>query len=71
MGLLDAVPTVRPVRGTYTHRSCGHRSTMSRDMAAIFARSPRLYTSVYCCSCRQHRPTGEFAWADDGTRVGS
>lgn len=61
---------VRPVRGTYTHKTCGAATTMGQALAETYAREPKFYGATYCCKCEMHKPVSEFVW-DDGTVVGS
>lgn len=62
---------VRPVRRSYIHDKCGAETTMGLSLCETYARDPLFYGSTYCTACRMHRPVGEFAWAEDGQRVGS
>lgn len=64
---------VRPLRLSYWHASCGTVTTMSREIAETYARSPGFYGSTFCANCGRHRPVGaegEFHWAagPDGSR---
>lgn len=64
---------VRPVRRSYTHRTCGGSTTMALTIAETYAANPRYYGATYCSTCHGHYPVGpagEFVW-DDGTAVGS
>lgn len=64
---------VRPFRESYRHLVCGSVTTMGRDIAATYARTPTFYGSTYCCNCRKHLPVGEhgqFVWLD-GAKVGT
>jgi hypothetical protein len=61
---------VRPVRRTYTHRTCGGVTKMSLALAETYARDPAFYNSTYCRHCQMHKLVGEFTWGD-GTVVGS
>lgn len=62
---------VRPFRDAYRHEKCGTITTMSRDIAATYAREPHFYSGTFCSSCRSHFPVGadgEFTWYEmDGT----
>jgi hypothetical protein len=62
---------VRPYRDTYRHTTCGAVTTMSQPLSETYARDPAFYSGTYCCSCRMHRPVGEFTWEPDGAVVGS
>lgn len=62
---------VRPFRDAYRHAKCGAITTMSRDIAATYARDPEFYDGTFCSTCRSHFPVGEkgeFTWYEmDGT----
>ncbi len=62
---------VRPFRDAYRHQKCGKITTMSRDIAATYARDPQFYSGTFCTTCRGHFPigeNGEFTWYEmDGT----
>jgi hypothetical protein len=62
---------VRPFRDAYRHQKCGAITTMSRDIAATYARDPYFYSGTFCTTCRGHFPVGEageFTWYEmDGT----
>lgn len=62
---------VRPFRDAYRHSKCGAITTMSRDIAATYARDPKFYSGTFCTTCRCHFPVGEdgeFTWYEmDGT----
>lgn len=62
---------VRPFRDAYRHAKCGAITTMSRDIAATYARDPYFYSGTFCSTCRGHFPigeAGEFTWYEmDGT----
>jgi hypothetical protein len=69
---------VRPLRDAYRHLKCGKITTMSRDIAATYARDPKFYTGTFCTTCRGHFPVGEdgeFTWYEmdgrDGPKVGT
>lgn len=62
---------VRPVRNSYVHDTCGTVTTMGRELAETYARSPRFYSGTYCTTCQMHRPVGEFVWDGTQERVGS
>lgn len=62
---------VRPVRQTYIHTKCGAATTMSRDIAETYARSPLFYGKTFCVGCRMHLPVGEFLWEGTNEVVGS
>lgn len=61
----------RPFRDAYRHAKCGAITTMSRDIAATYARDPYFYSGTFCTTCRGHFPVGEngeFTWYEmDGT----
>lgn len=69
---------VRPFRDAYRHLKCGAITTMSRDIAATYARDPSFYSGTYCSTCRGHFPVGEdgeFTWYEmdgsEGPKVGT
>lgn len=62
---------VRPVRDTYTHKTCGTDTTMGLKIAETYARDPGFYNGTFCCACRTHRPLEEFVWKGTEERVGS
>lgn len=56
------------------NKGCGHTTTMGRELAETYARSPGFYGKTFCCHCGDHLPVGEhgeFIWVDDGSRVGT
>lgn len=69
---------VRPFRDAYRHAKCGAITTMSRDIAATYARDPYFYSGTFCTTCRGHFPigeNGEFTWYEmdgsEGPKVGT
>ena len=69
---------VRPVRDAYRHLKCGKITTMSRDIAATYARDPGFYSGTFCTTCGGHFPVGEdgeFTWYEndgsEGPKVGT
>ncbi len=62
---------VRPYRDAYKHDTCGAVTRMGRVLSETYARQPDFYGATYCCTCRMHKPVGEFIWTADGQRVGS
>jgi hypothetical protein len=69
---------VRPFRDAYRHLKCGAITTMSRDIAATYARDPHFYSGTFCTTCRGHFPVGEdgeFTWYEmdgsEGPKVGT
>jgi|SRR5579859_280016 len=69
---------VRPYRDAYRHSKCGAITTMSRDIAATYARDPYFYNGTFCTTCRGHFPigeAGEFTWYEmdgsEGPKVGT
>lgn len=69
---------VRPLRDAYRHAKCGAITTMSRDIAATYARDPFFYSGTFCSTCRGHFPVGEngeFTWYEndgsEGPKVGT
>ena len=54
-------------------KGCMAKTTMSREIAETYARSPGFYGGTFCVRCRKHFPVGEhgeFVW-EDGSRVGT
>lgn len=62
---------VRPLRRSYTHKSCGTSTKMSLSIAETYAREPSFYSATFCVNCRKHFPLDQFTWDDDQTIVGS
>lgn len=62
---------VRPVRRTYTHKTCGTDTTMGRALAETYARDPGFYSGTFCCHCSQHFPLDQFVWKGTDEQVGS
>lgn len=62
---------VRPYRETYTHSTCGAKTSMSRPLAETYATDPTFYGSTYCTTCQKHRPVSEFTWTGTNEVVGS
>jgi len=65
---------VRPVRDSYKHEKCGAVTTMGRELAETYARSPDFYSGTFCAACRAHFPVGaagEFVWAGTTEKVGT
>jgi len=69
---------VRPFRDAYRHQACGKITTMSREIAATYARDPFFYSGTFCTTCGAHFPVGEdgeFTWYEmdgrEGPKVGT
>lgn len=62
---------VRPVRYSYTHKTCGTDTRMSRDIAETYARDPGFYSGTFCVCCGKHLPLDEFVWKGTEDQVGS
>lgn len=63
---------VRPLRRTYIHTDgCGAATTMSKPIAATYARDPSFYGATYCVRCQRHLPVTEFTWDGTTEKVGS
>ena len=58
---------VKPVRTSYTHKTCGAVTRMGTALAETYAREPYFYRGTYCCICSMHRPLSEFTWLPDGS----
>jgi len=52
-------------------RGCGAVTSMGLELCETYARDQHFYGSTYCTTCRKHLPVAEFAWVEDGARVGS
>jgi hypothetical protein len=55
-------------------KGCGVKTTMARELAETFARSPGFYSGTFCCGCGEHLPVGErgeFVWDGTEERVGT
>jgi hypothetical protein len=61
---------VRPVRQTYTHKTCGTETHMGLALAETYSRDPTFYSGTFCCACRAHFPLDQFVW-DDGSQLGT
>ncbi len=61
---------IRPVRITYLHKTCGHTTTMAKELAESFARDPKMYAATFCCKCKDHLPVTEFVWENTDVAVG-
>lgn len=55
---------IKPVRRSYTHRTCGSLTTMGRALAETYARDPDFYSGTFCCACGSHFPLDQFDWED-------
>lgn len=56
---------IRPYRDAYRHITCGHITTMGRELSETYARDPYFYSGTFCATCRKHFPVGEdgeFVW---------
>ena len=62
---------VRPVRRTYTHKTCQTNTTMGLALAETYARDPGFYSGTFCVQCRAHFPLDQFVWVGTEERVGS
>lgn len=62
---------VRPVRDSYTHKTCGASTRMSRSIAETYARDPKFYSGTFCTKCSSHFPLEEFVWDGSDVTVGS
>lgn len=67
---------IRPVRYKYKHVACGCVTTMWRDIAETYSRSPKFYSGTFCSWCKDHFDLVDqwgqpaFLW-EDGEPVGS
>lgn len=62
---------VRPVRRSYTHKTCGTDTKMGDAIAETFAREPSFYSGTFCVQCKQHFPLNQFVWSGTQDQVGS
>lgn len=62
---------IRPVRDTYTHKTCMSDTTMGKAIAETYAREPKFYSGTFCCTCQQHFPLDEFVWKGTQEVLGS
>jgi len=62
---------VRPVRRSYTHKTCGATTTMAQSIAETFARDPGFYSGGFCYRCGKHFPNDQFVWQGTDEQVGS
>jgi len=62
---------VRPLRYSYTHKTCGTTTRMHRAFAETYARDPGYYSDTFCCACKIHCPVREFVWEGTNVQVGS
>lgn len=53
---------------------CGTSTSMGRELAETYARSPDFYSGTFCSQCSNHFPVGEhgqFIWEGTEERVGT
>ena len=62
---------IRPLRFTYTHKTCGIVTRMHEALAETYARDPKFYSGTYCVHCKQHFHLSEFTWEGSTEIVGS
>lgn len=62
---------VRPLRDTYTHKTCGINTTMGRAIAETYARDPGFYSGTFCAGCKAHFPLEQFVWTGTDQIVGT
>lgn len=62
---------VRPVRWSYTHKTCGTSTKMGLALCETYAREPGYYSHTFCVQCRDHFPVAEFTWDEDGKVLGT
>lgn len=62
---------VKPVRRTYTHKTCGADTTMHQALAETYARDPSFYSGTFCATCGAHFPLDQFVWMGTDEQVGS
>lgn len=70
-----------PPRTALKHLACGTVTQLDASAAAALARNPAALAGAYCAHCGRHFQffttipgaprTPAFAWADDGTPVGT
>jgi len=62
---------IRPLRFSYTHKSCGTPTKMAKSIAETYARDPKFYNGTFCVCCGKHFPLNEFVWKGTDEMVGS
>lgn len=62
---------MRPLRRSYTHDKCRTSTLMGLALCETYARDLSFYGYTFCVGCNQHYPVDEFAWDEDGAKVGS
>lgn len=62
---------VRPVRQSYTHKTCGDDTWMGLALAETYARDPEFYSGTFCATCRAHFPLDQFVWKGTNEQVGT
>ncbi len=62
---------VRPVRESYTHKTCGTDTRMSGPISETYARDPGFYSGTFCVHCGEHFPLDQFVWKGTDELVGS
>lgn len=50
---------------------CDTVTSMPRAIAETWARDLAFYGSTFCCGCGKYLPVEEFAWLDDGSKLGT
>lgn len=55
---------VKPVRYSYTHKTCGTVTNMGQALSETYARDPYFYSGTFCVRCSKHYPLDEFLWSD-------
>lgn len=60
---------VRPYRNTYSHNTCGERTTCPPTVAETYQKNPKYYNRTFCVGCKDYFPVSEFKWKD-GTTLG-
>jgi hypothetical protein len=62
---------VRPVRRSYTHKTCGTDTRMGDAIAETYARDPTFYSGTFCVNCGKHFPLDQFVWLGTQDEVGT
>lgn len=50
---------------------CGTVTSMPQAIAETWARDLKFYGGTFCAGCGKHLPVEEFAWLDDGSKLGT
>lgn len=62
---------VQPVRREYRHMECFHVTQVHPAIAETLAACPTFYHKLYCVTCQDHFPAGDFVWVGTTQKVGT